>query len=117
MLSRLNSGTLALPFGRDILLLQCHVAGTAYRALDGVDAQLAPGEELMLRREPENPHDPLAVRVHRADGTHLGYLPRDRTEVIARLMDAGKFLVARLVESEREGHWLRLMINVVLHEP
>jgi hypothetical protein len=117
VLARLSSGTLALPFSRDILLLQCHVAGTAYRDIGGVDPQLESGEELALRREPDNPHDPRAIRVHRADGSHLGYLPRDRNEVIASLMDAGKLVVARVVDAKREDRWLRLTINVLFREP
>ena len=116
LLACLNAGSPTLPFARDVTLLHCHVAGTAYRELDGVVEELGTGEALTLRREPENPHDELAVRVLRADGTHLGYLPRACNEPVARLMDAGKLLVARLSGCARERRWLRLDVEVVLRE-
>jgi hypothetical protein len=72
--------------------------------------------QLALRREPGNPHDALAIRVQRSDGTLLGYIPRSRNEVLARLMDAGKLIVARLETKEWQGWWLRLEIKVVLRE-
>ena len=32
---------------------------------------------MILRREPDNPYDPNAIRVERADGAQIGYIPRD----------------------------------------
>ena len=112
-----GGGGVPMPFGRDILLLHCHVAGTGYRDLDNIEPELAPGEELVLRREPDNAHDALAIRVQRSDGTLLGYVPRQNNEVLARLMDAGKLLVARLTAKDWEDDWLRLDVEVLLREP
>ncbi len=107
---------LPMPFGRDIVLLSCTVAGTSHRDLDAVEPDLALGQELVLRREPENPHDALAIRVQRSDGALLGYVPRRKNEVLSRLMDAGKLLVGRLMAKEREEGWLRLEVEVSLRE-
>jgi len=115
-LARLARGDLPLPYARDILLLSCTVAGTSYRELDDVAPSLAAGQELALRREPENPHDELAIRVQLADGTLLGYIPRRKNEILARLMDTGKMLVAQLISKEWQGTWLRLEVEVVLRE-
>src|SRR5690625_526727 len=115
-LALLTRGDLPLPYARDILLLSCTVAGTSYRELDDVAPSLAPGQELVLRREPENPHDELAIRVQLADGTLLGYIPRRKNEILARLMDTGKMLVAQLISKEWQGTWLRLEVEVVLRE-
>ena len=114
--ARAAEGALALPYQHEVFLLACHVAGTGYRDLAEVEPDLAPGEALTLRREPANPHDALAIRVQRADGTLLGYLPRPRNEVLARLLDAGKLLTARLAAKEWQDSWLRLEIEVVLRE-
>ena len=54
------------------------VAGTSYRLDELQDPDFAPGSTLVLRPEPENPHDPNAVGVWTADGTaQAGYVPRD----------------------------------------
>lgn len=84
------------PFAQEIELLNTEVAGTRYhQAAEHLDA-LGPGVELLLRRQPQNPHDALAVEVLSSDWIKLGYLPRQKNEPIARLMDAGKMLFARI---------------------
>ena len=114
LLARLNSGTIALPFGREILLLQCHVAGTAYRELDDVYAQLEPGEELMLRREPDNPHDPRAIEVFWRKHK-LGYLPRLDNAAAASLADRSHALHAEIIaidDPDEEWEPVRLRVWV-----
>jgi HIRAN domain len=37
----------------------------------------APGRRLVLRAEPDNPHDPNAIAVDTEEGLHLGFVPRD----------------------------------------
>lgn len=86
-----GSGAL-MPFVREILLIECHVAGTGYRDLDGVELQLQPGMLLPLQREPDNRVDPLAIQILTEAGHFLGYVPRVKNEALARLMDAGKLL-------------------------
>ena len=96
--------------------LECHVAGMAYRDLNEIEPALRAGDELTLRREPDNEHDDLAIQILTADGTHLGYVPRAKNETLARLMDAGKFLFARLTEKRREKRWLKIDIQIYMHE-
>ncbi len=85
-----------LPFAREIMLIECHIAGTGYRDLKEVEPALLPGSFLPLKREPANEYDPLAIMILDDGGHHLGYVPRAKNEVLARLMDAGKLLFARL---------------------
>jgi hypothetical protein len=58
-------------------LLVANVAGAVHRpsALESDGA--APGRRLLLRPEPDNPHDPNAVAVLTEEGLALGYVPRD----------------------------------------
>ena len=49
-----------------------------------------------LVREPDNPHDPNAIRVELA-GLYLGYVPRYIAKDLAPQMDAGKNLFALFV--------------------
>jgi len=48
-------------------LLDCHIAGFTY--YDGLEVinELKLGTTVTLKSEPENPHDPGAVAVYRAD--------------------------------------------------
>ena len=47
-------------------------------------------------REPNNPHDPNAIRVA-AVGKFLGYIPKDIARTVAPQMDEGSNLMARFV--------------------
>ena len=120
LLSLLNRtgdvGDLPQPFAREIVLLECHVAGTAYRDLNAIEPALHAGDELTLRREPGNEHDKLAIQILTASGVHLGYVPRAKNETPARLMDAGKFLFAKLREKSLENRWLKIDVQIVMRE-
>lgn len=105
-----------LPFVREIMLIECHIAGTGYRDLKEVEPALLPGSFLPLRREPANEHDPLAIMILDDGGHHLGYVPRAKNEVLARLMDAGKLLFARLKSKEWRDAWLQAEVRVFLRD-
>jgi len=111
-----NPGDLPQPFARDILLLECHIAGTTWRDLSEVEHTLHAGDELTLCREPANEHDPLAIHVLTANGAHLGYIPRANNETLARLMDAGKLLFAKLTGKSWEERWLKINVQIVMRE-
>jgi hypothetical protein len=90
-----------LPFSRDILLLETHIAGTTY--LDdpeGLATRIKPSDQLTMKREPNNEYDANAILLFTQQGEKAGYLPRDKNEVIARLMDAGKICFAQIVDFE-----------------
>jgi hypothetical protein len=98
----IESDAIALPFARNIFLLETHIAGLAHYQLDDVEDQILPGVKLTLRREPGNSHDELAIEILLRDGYKLGYVPMPRNPVLARLMDAGKALLAEVVQV---GEW------------
>jgi len=54
------------------------------------------GDRVILKREPENPHDEKAVAVLREDGETIGYLSRDNAVWVARVMDEGKQVEAKI---------------------
>jgi hypothetical protein len=114
--AHMQPGGTSSPFAKEIVLMETHVAGTGRRSLRGIEPTLAEGDHLVLRREPENPHDAHAVVVLTGGGDKLGYLPRDRNEIPARLMDAGKLLFARLESKSWLGDWLQLSARVILRD-
>jgi len=105
-----------LPFAREIMLVECAIAGTSYRDLKAVEPALVAGSLLPLKREPSNAHDALAIMILTEAGHHLGYVPRVKNEALARLMDAGKLLFARLETKAWQADWLRVEVRVFLRD-
>ena len=101
---------------REILLAGTHVAGTAYHHAHAAAGRLRPGQRLLLRRQPGNRHDALAIEVFGPEGHKLGYVPRRHNEMPARLMDAGKRLSARTQAVEWRGNWLRIGMSLHLKD-
>jgi len=104
------------PFAREIMLIDCHIAGTSYVPIKKIEPELKEGDALLLKREPENAHDPLAIIIIDTKGQKLGYVPKVKNEALARLMDAGKLLFAKLVRKEWKSDWLYLEAQVYLRD-
>jgi len=105
-----------MPFAREIMLIECNIAGTSHRDVKSVEPELLPGDLLPLKREPDNAHDPLAIMILNETGHHLGYVPRAKNEALARLMDAGKLLFARLESKAWHGDWLQVEARIFLRD-
>ena len=108
---------LPMPFEQEIFLEECHVAGTMH--VDDIlikTKDVAVGTALVLKRDPQNEHDELAILVETAAGEKLGYVPSKHNRILARLMDAGKQLVAKVVHKELEDHWLNMRIAIDMKE-
>lgn len=102
--------------GWSLVLRETYVAGTAYYEARRVGGDLRPGEALVLRREPDNAYDDLAIEVFAAAGPKLGYVPRADNEPFARLMDHGKSVTAEIIDVNLDRYKdirIRLMLHVV----
>lgn len=102
------------PSLRETFLLNTHVAGTSY--VDLTDFEPEVNAVFLLEREPENPFDALAILILDAQGNKLGYVPQAKNEILARLLDAGKLMRARLVGKQWFKEWLRLDIQIFLYD-
>lgn len=61
------------------------VAGTSYRLDDLQDSGFAPGSPLLLRPEPDNPHDRNAIGVWSQTGSaQAGYVPKEQAAALTR---------------------------------
>jgi len=80
-------------------LLVTTAAGTSY-CDPAAASSVSPGDALRLVREPDNPHDALAVRIDDAAGEKIGYVPRALNADLAALLDAGVRLSCRAVSVE-----------------
>jgi hypothetical protein len=78
-----------------IVVQSSPLAGFRHYQAPDLWSEMRAGDELALVREPDNPHDRNAVRVEWR-GCKLGYVPRAQNEAVARLLDRGTRLVARV---------------------
>lgn len=116
LLAALSQGSLNIDvMAREILVLECLIAGTSFRRLGEIEPELISQVKLTTVREGQNKYDQFAVALHFQDNK-IGYIPKEKNEVIARLMDAGKQFYAVLEAKEWEGNWLRLDIKVYLKD-
>ena len=105
------------PFERDIYLFDTYVAGTTHvEGIENISSYIKDGDKLVFYREPENEHDPQAIRVETLKKDKIGYVPRQDNIIFSRLMDAGKILFAKVIYKEIRGKWLKIKIKIYLHE-
>lgn len=82
----------------DLFLFECFVAGFAYYDGEKEMETLAPGDPLLLKREPHNPYDPRAIEVYTRQGTKLGYVPKRINTVPMAILDQSVELKAVIKE-------------------
>lgn len=105
----------ATALGRRIPIQLCTLAGFRHHEAPRLWPALRGHDILTLVREADNPYDPDAVALY-WKGRKLGYLPRGKNFMVARLLDGARPLSAR-VESLRPkaDRNARIRIEVVLH--
>lgn len=97
-----------------ILVQSSPLAGFQYHEGKALWAQMKVGDALTLVREPDNTYDPRAVRVE-WQGHKLGYVPRKENEAVARQLDRGNKLEARIVQLRKHRDpWKRVEFEVFL---
>lgn len=111
------AASLPSPFSQEIFLKECSVAEVLQ--VDDIQFKtkgVGVGTELALRRGTESESGGFAIRVQTPEGERIGSVPEDCSEILARLMDAGKLLVAKVSRKEVVDHWLDMSIKVYLKE-
>ena len=107
---------LPLPFVKEIFLLQCHVAGTAYRDFKNIESGFQEGDFLALKREANNKYDKLAITIYDEVGNNIGYVPRDKNEILARLMDGGKLIFGKIKTTQWINNWLKIDMKIYMRD-
>jgi HIRAN domain len=98
----------------EILVQSSLTAGLSHHEAKAVWDQLRIGDPLTLVRESDNPNDINAVRVDWSGHT-LGYIPRADNEAIARQLDRGNKLEARISRlGQYRNHRRKLEVQVYL---
>ncbi len=95
-----------------IIVQQSPLAGFQYYEGQALWEMLRVGDPLALVREPRNAHDPNAVRIEWR-GEMLGYVPRRENSDVARQIDRGAPVRARVVRlTAARNPWQRLEFEV-----
>lgn len=95
-----------------VFLQHSLLAGFQYYEAGLLWHRLRPGALLELRRNPDNPVDQKAVEVYWR-GHKLGHLPRTDNVIIARLLDRGMKLRAKIQALRAsENPWERVQVRV-----
>jgi len=97
-----------------ILLQDSPLAGFQYHAGKALWSQMQVGDALTLIREPDNSHDAKAVRVE-WQGHQIGYVPRRENADVARFIDGGQMLTARITRlAEGRDPWSRVRFEILI---
>lgn len=109
----LASSAYAAEVKANLLLQDSPLAGFQFHAGKKLWPQMRVGDRLVLVREPENAHDRLAIRVE-WQGQHIGYVPRRENGDIARLMDHGVKVFARISRlAQSRDPWARVRFEIL----
>ena len=97
-----------------VLVQSSHLAGSQYYAVAELWSQIKVGDRLSLVREADNRYDRKAVRVE-WNGQPLGYVPRAENRAVARALDDGEQIEARVSRLRDDPDpWRRVEFEVFL---
>jgi hypothetical protein len=119
-IAKLNNGSgIIMPFVQELFLLECEIAGTGFvKNIDKKAKALTEGTVVSLVREADNKYDKLAIRIDNAAGEKLGYVPRKKNEILARLLDGGKMLYGKVAEVEFSEYssWITITVKIYMKD-
>lgn len=106
-------GSVIKPLTQEIYLFDSYIAGTTHLEDTSVLAELKIGDKLTLQRE-DNKIDNNAILILDGEKKKLGYVPEKDNVVFARLMDAGKLLMAKVGKITQKGSFTQISIGIYL---
>jgi hypothetical protein len=97
-----------------MLVQNSPLAGFRYYQGTALWDDMKVGDRLQLVREADNPHDVNAIRIE-WNGQPLGYLPRRENAAVARHMDRGARVEARITQLKQSRNpWQRIAFDVLV---
>ena len=112
-LTLLSASAIAAEIRANILLQDSPLAGFQFHAGKTLWPQMQVGDVLVLVREPENVHDRFAIRVE-WNSHHIGYVPQRENRDVARLLDQGEKVFARISRlAESRDSWARVRFEIL----
>jgi len=105
------------PFSKQIYLITASVAGSYY--VDNIHdllGEIKAGDKLHFIREPENKYDELAIVVKDKNNNKLGFVPRNKNPILARLMDAGKMIYGTVKSASDDNNYINIEMEIFMHD-
>lgn len=102
------------PPAGSVILMTTRIAGVRYHAAADGELPIDAGSLIELRAEPENPYDARAVAIHLPAGERIGYIPRRKNTITARLLAQEVDVFGRVERVDRSGAGLELDVSVLL---
>jgi hypothetical protein len=105
------------PFSRQIYLISASIAGAFY--VDDIHDlldEMKIGAKLRFVREPDNKYDKLAILVKDQDDNKLGYVPREKNPILARLMDAGKLIYGTIKTINNDDSYINIEMEIFMDD-
>ena len=74
------------------------------------------GTKLHFVREPDNKYDKLAILVKDENDNKLGYIPREKNPILARLMDAGKLIYGTVKKANNDDSYINIEMEIFMDD-
>lgn len=101
------------PLNTEIHLFDTFIAGTLKLKDKEILEKLEIGEKLILRRQ-ETLFDSNTINIYNNNDVKLGYIPEKDNVIFARLMDAGKCLIAKVADIQKKPSMNVITIGIYL---
>lgn len=106
--------TVIKPLVKEIHLFDSYVSGTSHLKDKSVYDEIQEGCRLTMRRE-NNKFDDNAIMLIAPSGKNIGYVPEADNIIFARLLDAGKMLVAYVRDFQKVSeNFMKINIGIYL---
>ena len=105
------------PFSKQIYLISASIAGSYF--VDNIYdllEEMKIGTKLRFIREPDNQYDELAIVVRDQNNNKLGYVPRKKNPILARLMDAGKLIYGTVKAINNEERYVNIEMEIFMDD-
>jgi hypothetical protein len=105
------------PFSKQIYLISASIAGLYYvDNIDDILGEIKLESRLLFIREPDNQYDELAILVKDQNGNKLGYVPRKKNPILARLMDAGKHIYGTVKKIKNDDSFMDVEMEIFMDD-
>jgi len=101
------------PLSKEIHLFDSFVSGVLNIKDPMIFKELKEGQKLILQRE-DSKFDSNAINIYTENKIKIGYVPEKDNVVFARLMDAGKLLIAKINDVQFKGKMPVISIGIYL---
>lgn len=113
LLSKQELSDVIKPLHTEIHLFDTFIAGTLQLGNKNVINELEIGQKLILKRQ-ETLFDSNTINIYNENEERLGYIPEKDNVVFARLMDAGKCLIAKVADIQNKPSMKVITIGIYL---